>query len=60
MGPYNNYEPITVATRSKALTVFVRTNTGIVGLNLTRGIDDSVRLFCVCVVLCAGSGLTKS
>jgi hypothetical protein len=28
------------------------------GLNPTRGMDVCVRLFCVCVVLCVGSGLT--
>jgi hypothetical protein len=31
---------------------------GIVGSNPTQGIDVCVRLFCVCVVLCVGSGLT--
>jgi hypothetical protein len=49
--------PITVAARSKAWTVFARSNTGIVGSNPTRDTDVCVRLFCVCVVLCAGSGL---
>jgi hypothetical protein len=39
------------------LTVFTRTNTGIVGSNHTRCMDICVRLFCVCVVLCVGSGL---
>jgi hypothetical protein len=28
-----------------------------VGTNYTRGMDVCVRLFCVCVVLCVGSGL---
>jgi hypothetical protein len=51
--------PITVAARSKAWTVFARSNTGIVGSNPTRGMDVCVRLFCVCVVLCVGSGLVK-
>jgi hypothetical protein len=46
-----------VATRSKAWHVFARSNTGIVGWNPTRGMDVCVRLFCVCVVLCVGSGL---
>jgi hypothetical protein len=46
-----------VAARSKAWTVFARSNTGIVGSKLTRGMDICVRLFCVCVVLYAGSGL---
>jgi hypothetical protein len=51
-------EPITVAARSKAQTVFARSNTGIGGANPTWGMDVCVRLFCVCVVLCVGSGLT--
>jgi hypothetical protein len=45
------------AARSKAWTVFARWNTGIVGSNPTRGVNVCVRLFCVCVVLCVGSGL---
>jgi hypothetical protein len=53
-----NQTPITVAARSKAWTVFARSNTGIVGSNLTSGMDVYVRLFCVCVVLCIGRGLT--
>jgi hypothetical protein len=44
--------PITVATRSKAWTVFARLNAGIVGSNPIQGIDVCVRLFCVCAVLC--------
>jgi hypothetical protein len=51
------YVPITVAALSKAWTVFVHSNTGIVGSNTTWGMDICVRLFCVCIVLCAGSGL---
>jgi hypothetical protein len=54
---YQGYVPITVAARSKTWTVFARSNTGIVGLNPTRGMDVYVRFFCVCVVLCVGSGL---
>jgi hypothetical protein len=46
-----------VAARSEAGTVFARSNTGVVGSNSTRGMDVSVRLFCVCVVLWVGSGL---
>jgi hypothetical protein len=46
-----------VAARSKARTVFVRSNAGIVGPNPTQGMNVCVRLFCVCVVLCVGSGL---
>jgi hypothetical protein len=49
--------PITMAARSKAWTVFVRSNTTIVGSNPTQGMDICVRLCCVCVVLCGGSGL---
>jgi hypothetical protein len=36
--------PITVAARSKASTVFARSNAGIVGSNPTKGMD-----ICVCV-----------
>jgi hypothetical protein len=43
------------AARSQAWTVFACSNTGIVSPNPTRGMDVCVRLFCVCVVLCAGS-----
>jgi hypothetical protein len=50
--------PITVTARSKALTVFARSNAGIVGSNPTRGMDVCVRLFFVCVFLCVVSGLT--
>jgi hypothetical protein len=50
--------PVTVATRSKAWTVFARSNAGIVGSNPTRGMDVCVRLFCV--VLCAGSALRRT
>jgi hypothetical protein len=49
--------PITVAARSKAGIVFARSNAGIVGSNPTQGLDVCVRLFCICVVLCVGSGL---
>jgi hypothetical protein len=45
--------PIAVAARSKAWTVFARSNAGIVG----RGMDVCVSLFCVYVVLCVGSDL---
>jgi hypothetical protein len=51
--------PITVAARSKAWTVFARSNTGVVSSNPTQGMDVCVRLFCVCVVLCVGSGLPR-
>jgi hypothetical protein len=49
--------PITVAARSKAWTVFARSNAVVVGSNPTQGIDVCVRLFCICVVLCVGRGL---
>jgi hypothetical protein len=42
--------PITVVERSKAWTVFVRWNTGIVGSHSTQVIDVCVRLSCVCFV----------
>jgi hypothetical protein len=51
--------PITVTTRSKARTVFARSNTVIVVSNPTRGMDVCVRLFPVSVVLCVGSGLAS-
>jgi hypothetical protein len=50
-------QPIAVAVLSEGWTVFVRSNTGIVGLNPARGNDICVRVFCVCVVLCIGSGI---
>jgi hypothetical protein len=49
--------PITVDARSKSRTVFAHSNAGIMGSNPTRVTDVFVRLFCVCVVLSAGSGL---
>jgi hypothetical protein len=49
----------TVAARSKTWTVIALSNPGIVGSDPTRSMDDCVRLFCVCVVLCVGSGLAK-
>jgi hypothetical protein len=49
--------PITVAARSKEWTVFARSNTAIVGSNPTQGMDIYLRIFCVCVVVCEGSGL---
>jgi hypothetical protein len=52
-----SFEPITVVARSKARTIFARAKTGILGSNPTRGIDVCVRLFCVCIVLCAGISL---
>jgi hypothetical protein len=49
--------PITVDARSKAWTVFARSNAGIVGSNPTQCMNVCVRLFYICVVLCLGSGL---
>jgi hypothetical protein len=49
--------PMTVGARSKVWTVFARSNARIVGSILPQVVDVSVCLFCVCVVLCAGSGL---
>jgi hypothetical protein len=34
----------------------LRSNTGVVGSNPTQDMDVPLRLFCVCVVLCVGSG----
>jgi hypothetical protein len=39
------------------ITVAARSNNVIVGSNPIRGMDVCVGLFCVYVVLCAGSGL---
>jgi hypothetical protein len=50
--------PITVAAGSKAWSALARSNGGIVGSNPTQGMDVCVRLFCVYVVLCVGSGLS--
>jgi hypothetical protein len=50
-------EQFTVAARSKAWAVFVRSKAAIVGSNPTQGMDICLRLFSVCVVLCVGSGL---
>jgi hypothetical protein len=50
--------PITVAARSKARTVFARSNAGIVVSNPTQGMDCRfVCIYCVRVVLCVGRGL---
>jgi hypothetical protein len=54
---YLKVEQIAEAARSKAWTVFACLNAGVVALNPTRGMDVFLRLFCVCVVLCVGSGL---
>jgi hypothetical protein len=50
--------PITVDARSKAWTVFARSNAGLVGSNPTQGMDVCVCFYSVlCVVLGVGSGL---
>jgi hypothetical protein len=51
--------PVTVAERSKACTVFARSEAVIVGSNLTEGMDVLCVyvFFCVCIVLCLSSGL---
>jgi hypothetical protein len=54
---HSNKLPITVAARSEAWTVSSSSNTAIVGSNSTWGLDVCMRLFCVCAVLCVGSGL---
>jgi hypothetical protein len=46
---------ITVTARPNARNVFVRSDTGIVGSNPTRGMD--VCVYSVTVLSCAGSGL---
>jgi hypothetical protein len=48
--------PITVTARSKAWTVFARSKAGIVSSNPNQDMDACVRLFCVRIVLCVGSG----
>jgi hypothetical protein len=54
--PSISYLPVTVAEPSKACTVFVRSEAGIVGLKPTQGMDVRCvcAFFCVCVVLCLG------
>jgi hypothetical protein len=53
-------KPITVTAQFEAWNVFACSNAGILGSNLTWGMDVIVRLFCVCVVLRAGRGLATS
>jgi hypothetical protein len=58
MATYVHHKPITLAARSKAWTVFARSNAGIMGSNPTQGTDVYILcLFSVCIVLCVGSGL---
>jgi hypothetical protein len=55
-------KPVTVAQRSKACTVFARSEAGIVGSNPTQDMDVwyVYVLLCVCVALCVGRGLATS
>jgi hypothetical protein len=46
--------------RPKAWTVFARSKAVIVSSSPVQGIDVCVRLFCICVVLCVGSGLRQA
>jgi hypothetical protein len=54
-----SWQPVTVAERSKAWTVFARSEAGIVGSNPTQDMDVwcVCAFFCVYVVLCLGRGL---
>jgi hypothetical protein len=53
---------VTVADKSKAYTVFARSEAEIVDFNLTQGMDIAMCmcLFCVFVFLCLGRSLTSS
>jgi hypothetical protein len=48
---------ITVFEWSKAWSVCACLNTEVLGSNPTKNMDACVYLFCVCVILCVGSGL---
>jgi hypothetical protein len=50
-----NAQPVTVAERSKACTVFARSEVGIVGLNPIQGMDVWCLCVCVCVCVCVGA-----
>jgi hypothetical protein len=55
---YRVLQPITVAARSKAWIVFVRSNTGILGSNSTQGMNVwYVCVYPVFVLSCVGRGL---
>jgi hypothetical protein len=49
----NIHSPTTVAARSKAWIISARSNTGIVGSNLTRGMNVCVGLFCIGCSVCS-------
>jgi hypothetical protein len=59
-GRWSPDQPITMAARPEAWSVFARSNIGIVVSNPTRCMDVCVRLFCVCVVLRVSSGLATA
>jgi hypothetical protein len=48
--------PVTVTERSKACTVFARSEAGIVGSNPTQGID----VWCVCAFFCVYVALRRA
>jgi hypothetical protein len=54
--------PVTVAERSKACTVFARSEAGIVGSNPNKAWMFGVYMcsFCDCVALCLSRGLATS
>jgi hypothetical protein len=52
VGKKDMYRPITVAARSKAWTVYARSNAGIVGSNPTRGMDVCAHAFILFVLSC--------
>jgi hypothetical protein len=52
-----HYANVIKNNNNNAWIVFARWNAGIVGSNLTQRMDAYVNLFCICVVLCVGSGL---
>jgi hypothetical protein len=58
---YTN-SPVTVAERSKACTVFARSEAGIVGSNPSQSMDVwcVCEFFCVCVVMCSGRGFATA
>jgi hypothetical protein len=49
-----------MAVQCKAWTVFAHMDAGVMDSNPIQGMDVCVRLFCVCVVLCVGSGLVMA